>query len=507
MKRVSIGVDIGTTQTKAVAFDGTGKVCAVAYRGYDLFEAENGMAEQEIDEIFEAVVFVIGAVVRQLPNWEVELVSFSCAMHSLIMFDEAGQPLTRMITWADTRAADFAERLRGTKTGRQLYRNTGMPLHAMTPFNKIGWLKEEQPTLFQQAAYFMGIKEYLFYRLFGRWVSEYSMASGTGYFNIHNFTWDELALSVLGIKETQLPELVAPNQQILGLNAKWAGRLGLEQTVPFIAGGADGALSNLGLGCLGDGEATLTVGTSGAIRYVVPKPCLHPDEATFCYVLDEEHWVIGGATSNGSVIFDWACEQFLRSEQLTALEHGDDPFAAVLAEVVQVAAGSEGLLFHPYLLGERAPLWNADAAGAFVGLKAHHNQAMMMRAVLEGICLNLRRILTDVEVIGGEVKELRATGGFMKSLENRQLLTDVLDSSISFTTISEASAFGAVMLGWQSLGKVTRLEEIKQFLVVDEKTQVTAEAAVYGRLFPLFVETQQQLAHSYRLLASFRQNK
>lgn len=507
MKNVSIGVDIGTTQTKAVAFDESGKVCAVAYRGYELYEAENGMAEQEIDEVFEAIMFVIGDVVRQLPEWAVELVSFSCAMHSLILLDDAAQPLTRMITWADTRAADFAERLRGTKTGRQLYQNTGMPLHAMTPFSKIGWLKETQPTLFRQAAYFMGIKEYLFYRLFGRWISEYSMASGTGYFNIHSFVWDELALDILAISESQLPELVAPNQQIIGLQAEWASRLGLASTVPFIAGGADGALSNLGLGCLGDGEATLTVGTSGAIRYVVPEPCLHPEETTFCYVLDEEHWVIGGATSNGSVVFDWACEQFLCSEQLAAVECGASPFAAVLAEVARVAPGSEGLLFHPYLLGERAPLWDADATGAFVGLRAYHDQAMMMRAVLEGICLNFRQILTDVEAIGGEVQELRATGGFMKSLENRQLLTDVLASPISFTTINEASAFGAVMLGWQSFGKITRLEEIKQFLAVEEKTQVTAEAAVYQRLFPLFVETQHQLARSYRRLAEFRQNK
>lgn len=505
MEKFAIGVDMGTTQTKAVAFKEDGTVQASFYVRYPLIQEEEGMAEQDIHEIFEAVVTCISKVAEEVKPAEISLISFSTAMHSLVVMDENNHPLTRSITWADNRAEKFAEELKGTAEGQALYQAAGLPMHPMTPFQKIRWMQAEKPAIYQQATKFIGIKEYIFYQFFGEYVTDVSTASGTGFLNIHELKWDQLALGKLAIKEDQLPKLVLPTYQMKEMRDGWREKLGLTDSTVFILGGADGPLSNLGLGALEQGTATLTVGTSGALRYIVDKPYTHPQGETFCCVLDDSHWVIGGATSNGAGIFDWACGNFLKEVQKQAREQGENPYDAVMKVVKNVPAGSEGLLFHPYLLGERAPLWDAEATGSFIGLKRNHTDAMMMRAVIEGISLNFKRILTELEELGEPVKEVRATGGFADSEVFCQIMTDVLGHSLSFTESVEASALGAVLIGWQSIGKINSFEEAEDYAVIHKQTKPLESAQqAYQRLYPVFLSTQQQLSASYHQLAKLR---
>lgn len=501
---VSIGVDIGTTQVKAVAFDDQGTIKASSYQRYPLYQAADGMAEQEITAIYQAALKVLQEVAATVAG-PVECVAFSTAMHSLIVLDEAKKPLTRVITWADNRAEEAAEEWRNTPLGTQIYQRTGLPMHPMTPLHKIRWLHKSQPTLFHQAAYFVDIKAFIFQQLFGELATDYGNASGSGFFNIRNFTWDRLALEQIAITSTQLPHVYPPTQAFTGLSEELATTLQLDRETPFILGGADGPLSNLGLGAMQEGIATLTVGTSGAIRYIVDHPFLHPREETFCLVLDETHWVIGGATSNGAGIFDWACSQFLQEMQAQVRQANQNPYDAVLAEVARQPLGAQGLLFHPYLLGERAPLWDADATGAFLGLRRDHTEAHMMRAVIEGICLNLARILTEVEQIGGVVKEMRATGGFAASPVFQQIMADVLGRSLTFPDNIEASAFGAVLLGWQSLGKITSLEESQELVAITQQVAPRQQASFfYQQERALFSETQRELSRFYPQLKRLR---
>lgn len=505
MKKIAIGVDIGTTQTKAVAFREDGTVQDSAYVRYPLIQETEGMAEQDIEQIFQAVVTCIKQVVAKVQPLEISVVSFSTAMHGLIVMDKSHQPLTRVITWADNRAEKYAEELRDTALGKNIYQNTGLPMHPMTPFNKIRWLKEECPVIYEQAEMFIGMKEYVFYRLFDRYITDISTASGTGFLNINDLNWDQLALNEMGIKTEQLPLLVKPTHQISGLKNEWMEQLGLTAQTVFVLGGADGPLSNLGLGAVTKGTATLTVGTSGALRYIVDKPQTHPQAETFCCVLDEKHWVIGGATSNGAGIFDWACENLLKEVQSEARVAGKNPYDAVMDLVKATPTGAKGLLFQPYLLGERAPLWNAEATGSFVGLKRNHDDKLMMRAVVEGICLNLKRILTELEELGGTVKEIRATGGFADSEVFKHVMADVLGQSLSLTESVEASAFGAILLGWQSIGHITDLEIASEQVEIYERIEPNRENyEVYQQIYPLFITTQQQLSASYHQLAKLR---
>lgn len=264
-------------------------------------------------------------------------------------------------------------------------------------------------------------------------------------------------------------------------------------------------LSNLGLGALKKGTATLTVGTSGALRYIVNQPLTHPNAQTFCFVLDEEHWVIGGATSNGAGVFDWACQTFLKDVQNVARKAKKNPYEAVLAKVAEVPVGAQGLIFHPYLLGERAPLWDAEAAGSFIGLKRQHDDRTMMRAVIEGICLNLCCILKEIAAISPSIREIRATGGFAKSAVFKQIMADVLGHDLLLTDNHEASAFGAVMLGWQSMKKTLTLEELSHLATITEViSPINSHQQIYQQITPLYSVTQQQVAASYHQLAKLR---
>ncbi|WP_165005039.1 MULTISPECIES: gluconokinase [unclassified Enterococcus] len=504
---VSIGLDIGTTQTKAVAFTDEAKEAASAYFRYPLIQETQGMAEQDQELIFHGVCTVIKEVSQKLPKGtKIQFISFSSAMHSLILLDTNKEPLTRMLTWADNRAADEAEAFKHTVLGQEFYQRTGTPIHPMTPFSKIKWLQKSKPELIQQTAFYVGIKDYIFYRLFGELVCDYGTASGTGYFNIHTFQWDETVLGNLDIKQEQLPKLLPSTYPFNGLGTEMAGKLGLENDISFVLGGADGPLSNLGLGAFGNSIAALTVGTSGALRFISAQPKFHPQMETFCYVLDQTHWVVGGATSNGAGIFDWASQTFLQEVVQEAKKRGENPYDALLSEIAFVPPGANGLIFHPYLLGERAPLWDAEAFGSFIGLQRQHTEKEMMRAVLEGICLNLDRILSGI-CQEGQLTEIRATGGFAQSPIFRQMMADVLGYPLVFPTVREASALGAVILGWQSQGKITHLSEAQELIQLEEQVAVQkGNHAVYQKIYPLFVSTQKLLANSYQQFAQLRED-
>ena len=196
-----IGVDIGTTSTKSVLYDTKGKVIAYANSGYQLYQDIPDMAEEDPEEIFGAVLETMGSVIRksQVQASEIKGVSFSSAMHSLILMDQNDRPLTRAITWADNRAAKYSEELKENGLGRQIYQKTGTPIHPMAPLSKILWLRHEKNNLFKQTKKFIDLKTYVFFKLFGVYKMEYSIASATGMFNIFKLDWDRQALDVLQI--------------------------------------------------------------------------------------------------------------------------------------------------------------------------------------------------------------------------------------------------------------------------------------------------------------------
>ncbi|MGB4947321.1 MAG: gluconokinase [Candidatus Competibacter denitrificans] len=509
MSKCIIGVDIGTTSTKAVAFDPNGKVLAHHAVGYPLLTPSPAVAEQDPDEIYAAVLTVLREVVRktQTAPEEVIGVSFSAAMHSLIAVDGAGQPLTRSITWADSRATEWAERIKNDWNGLAIYQRTGTPIHPMAPLAKLVWLRREQPELFARTARFIGIKEYVFFRLFKRYVVDYSIASATGLFNLTQLNWDTEALELAGVTPERLSEPVATTFHLSGLEPELAQELGLLPSTPFVVGANDGALSNLGVNAIGPGEVAVTIGTSGALRAVVDRPLTDPAGRTFCYALTDQHWVIGGPVNNGGIVFRWVRDELAASVVETAKRLGIDPYEVLTRIAERVAPGAEGLLFHPYLTGERAPLWNANLRGSFFGLAMHHHQEHLVRAVLEGVIFNLYSILPAVEALIGPTRTMKATGGFARSGLWRQLMADIFNREVVVPESFESSCLGAAVLALYALGRINSLNAIGGMVgAMHRHTPMTGNVAVYQQLLPIYLAIPTKLEAEYRAIAAFQRD-
>lgn len=502
-----IGVDIGTTSTKAVLFTRKGDVVAHHSEGYPLHTPNPSTAEQSPEEIFKAVLNSIkGCMMKSEVNAsEIICVSFSSAMHSVIAVDGEGNLLTNSITWADNRSSKWAEKIKDEWGGHEIYLRTGTPIHPMSPLSKLVWLKNEHQELFHQAAKFISIKEYIFYKLFGEFVIDYSIASATGMFNLVDLTWDEQALEIAGVSGDKLSKPVPTTYILKGLKNEYHRQTGLDGDIPFVIGASDGVLSNLGVNAIEPGVVAVTIGTSGAIRAVTDKPVTDPKGRLFCYALTEKHWVLGGPVNNGGMIFRWVRDELAASEVETAKRLGIDAYDVLTKIASKVNPGADGLIFHPYMAGERAPLWDANARGSFFGLGMHHKKEHMVRAVLEGINYNLYTVLQALSELTGEPKRIQATGGFARSELWRQLMADIFNQEVIVPESYESSCLGAVILGLYALGEVDDLSVVSEMVGATYSHQPNeVNALVYQELLPIYSRLSSLYQKEYASIADFQ---
>lgn len=502
-----IGVDIGTTSTKSVLFSTDGSVIASHGIEYPLYSPTPETAEQDPEEIFRAVINTIKETVRlsSVQPSDILCVSFSSAMHSIIAVDEKGNPLTGCITWADNRSASWAEKIKNDMNGHEIYLRTGTPIHPMSPLSKLVWLQNEQAELFAKSYKFISIKEYVFYKLYKEYVIDYSIASATGMFNLKSLKWDEEALHVAGITDEKLSKLVPTTHSLTGLDEELAKEMNVLVSTPFVVGASDGVLSNLGVNAIDPGVVAVTIGTSGAIRAVTNRPVTDPKGRIFCYALTEDHWVIGGPVNNGGMIFRWARDQLGTSEIELAKRLGKDPYEVLTEIAAKVNPGSDGLLFHPYLAGERAPLWNANARGSFFGLGLHHKKEHLIRAVLEGVIYNLYTVLLALKELIGEPKKIQATGGFARSELWRQMMADIFHQDVYVPESFESSCLGAAILGLYSLGEIDTLSVVSEMVGADFHHEPNMESVEkYKDLTPIYIRLSRQLEEEYESIAAYQ---
>ncbi|HXB09868.1 MAG TPA: gluconokinase [Puia sp.] len=485
--RVVIGIDIGTTNTKAVCLGDNGVVLGGADASYPVYTDANGRHELDPDLLLEAVVATLKGVVSNMDQAPVG-VSFSCAMHSLIAVDGEGRPLTRAITWADRRSEAYARRLKGTEAGKRIYAVTGTPIHAMSPLCKLLWMKEEQPEVFRRAARFISIKEYIWRRLFGKYKVDHSLASATGLFDIRKKGWNPESLELTGIEAGQLSEPVPCTYWEAGALPGWAS-LGLPADQPFIIGGSDGCMANLGTGAVRRGDTALTIGTSGAIRMTTAAPETDAKERIFSYVLSDDYYVCGGATNNGGNVLQWYAGQVLGRKGSDVLE-----LERLVAEAEEVAPGCDGLVFLPYLLGERAPVWDANAKGVFFGIRSIHEQRHFLRAILEGVSFSLRQIGASLEETIGPIERIYASGGFTRSPSWLQLIADIFQQKVLVTGLADASAVGAALTGFYALGMLPGLEAAAGLVKVEAVYEPdVSRASLYEKNYRVFTELYSRL--------------
>lgn len=493
-----IGIDTGTTNTKAVAISTDGKLIAEASRSASFIEAQSpGVREQDPQQLFEAFLDVLTEVRAKTIQHNLLAIGLSTGMHSLMAVDAMGRPLTNLITWADLRSETYANELRNSDIGDQIFQCSGVPMHPMLPLTKIRWLKDHCPEIFLSTHKFIGIKEYFIYQLFGEYSIDFSLASATGLFDLNDKIWNKQALAYAGITEDKLSVPKPGVNAVSGLFQAMALRLNIARSTPFILGASDGCLANLGSGASSEQDMTLTIGTSGAIRMTTRSSAIDAAQKTFTYILSEDLFVSGGPINNGTVLLNWFSANFLK-KPFRSLED----LHIFMRSVENIPSGAEGLVFLPYINGERAPVWDATAKGAFIGLQPHHQIEHMMRALIEGICYSLRDLYNSVLHKNGAARHIYVSGGFIHSHEWVQILCDILKRPLRIAVTSDASAFGAALYGLHALGYIENLTEIDKrfFPAFREYFPRTEYAAIYDRNFQVYQPLYKNLQAGFRLL-------
>ncbi|ECL7894877.1 TPA: gluconokinase [Listeria innocua] len=494
-KSYIMGVDIGTSSTKAVLFNERGEVICREATHYELVTDETGKAEESPTEIFEAVITSIQGVMKNIDKTELRGISFSSAMHSLIMVGADGELLTECITWADGRSSEALENIKRDNYLFQLYEATGTPIHPMSPFAKICWLKEDEAQLFHRAEKFVDIKSYILNRLFDVWVMDESLASGTGLYNILEHDWEFEAMEIVKLTPDYLPKVVPETYQLHGVKKEYAELMGIPENLPFIVGGSDGALANIGIQATGRNDVTITVGTSGAVRKLTNEFQVDSRGRTFCYGAGDGYFIAGGAVNNGGKVVEWGLQQFGSESEIMNRD-----FTSFIAHIDEVAPGASGLLFQPYLLGERAPFWTNDIRGGFVGLTINHSKAHFVRAILEGIAFNLAEVY---EAVAAPDDIIYVTGGISGHEAWCRLLADILDREVRVPHTIEGSSLGAAIIGMRSLGILKTLN-LEQTLPIKAVYHPSENTKKYAELRPIFKQVTTQLMASYSMLNSWQ---
>lgn len=483
-----IGMDVGTTATKGVLYDENGKAVFSASKGYPLIQTKIGQAEEDPKVIFDAIQEVIFAL-TQKADGEIAAISWSSQMHSLIGLDKDNNLLTNSITWADNCAKNVVQDAKKSGLARKIYQKTGMPMHPMAPIYKMLWLKDNEPELFNQVKKWIGIKEYLIFRLTGKLIIDTTMAAGTGMLNLKTLTWDQELLDTLNVKQEQLPEIAQPTEIVAPIKEEYVQKLGIDSDTKIVLGASDGYLSTIGVNAIDSDHFALNVGTSGAVRTIVDQPKIDQNASYFCYPVDKKHYLLGGPVNNGGIVFNWARQ--------TLFDAGETPQDYL--DVAQSApAGSRNLIFLPYLGGERAPIWDANARGSFVGLTRMHQKPEMARAVIEGIIFNLYDAAFSLIKNTKKPVAINATGGFLKSDFVRQLCADIFNVPIVTMKEQQSGTLAAMFLARQALGINQDLSEIEQFAQEDKVYFPNPkEEVIYQNMFPLYCEIKNALAASY----------
>ena len=462
MEPYVIGIDLGTGSAKAIAMNHAGEVMDTAQVGYPTLKPKLNYQEQAPELIWQAFIKCISRITSSREK-SPDAIALSSAMHSVIPVDEKGNALMNMIIWADNRSASNATRIHQSASGKTIYEQTGTPIHAMTPLCKIQWLQENEPALFARTARFISIKEFIWHKLFGTYEVDYSIASATGLMDIESLSWSAEAMRTCGIHDSQLSTLVNSDHSRACIDGEHCRELGISSGTQFVIGASDGCLANVGSFATEEGYMALTIGTSGAVRVARNRPMRNFKAMTFNYRLDDATYICGGPTNNGGVILKWYAENVLNKKLETANDY------ALFFKNLSDKPGADGLIFLPYILGERAPIWNSNACGVFFGMQGHHHQAHFNRALIEGISMALFDIAHGMIDAGLSIKQIHVSGGFVHSEEWLQILANTFGKKICLINTADASAIGAAFLAMKHLGiirdyKAWKPQEIKEIL-------------------------------------------
>ena len=502
-----IGIDIGTTGTKTVLIDHRGELRAKAVAGYDLHSPGPNWAEQDPEDWWRATQQTIREVLYEtgIPAGEIAGVGLSGQMHGSVFLDARQQVLRPAILWCDQRSEPECAEITERVGSQRLLDLTCNP--ALTGFTapKIVWLRNHEPELFDRTRTVLLPKDYVRWRLTGEFATDVSDASGTLLFDVRNRRWSETMLELLGIPPEWMPTCYESPQVTGKVHAGGAAVTGLAPGTPVVAGAGDQAGGAVGTGIVRPGVISSTLGTSGVIFAFSDRPEMDPKGRlhTFCHAVPGK-WHLMGVTLAAGGSFRWLRDTLCLEEVKLALEEATDPYEIMVRMAADVPAGCEGLVFLPYMIGERTPHPDPFARGVWFGLTLRHKKMHLIRSVMEGVTFSLRDCLELMRELGVPISEIRGSGGGNRSLLWRQIQADVFNAPLRTTRMDEGPAFGVALLAGVGTGEWASVPEACEATVriTSEVGPVPEQVAVYGRLYDLYRQLYPLLKDPFRQLAA-----
>ena len=459
-KQYLLGIDIGTSACKVALFAKDGKVEAAVSEGYPVYYPHPGWAEQNPDEWWEAVCSAIWKVISSsgiLPD-DIAGVGIDGQSWSAIAIDENGKVLTNTPIWMDTRAQDICDRVNAEIGGEKIFELCGNMLQPSYTTAKILWYKEKMPEVYEKIYKILQSNSFIGYRLTGVITQDVSQGYGMHCFNMRTGKWDYEMCAALGIPVNFLPKIVACHQIIGNVSEEAADQTGLKAGTPVVAGGLDAACGTLGAGVIHPGETQEQGGQAGGMSICIDEYAADPRLILGYHVVPDQ-WLLQGGTVGGGGVMRWMEHEFGDYERVVAAEKGKTSLHQYNEEAEQVSAGSDGLVFLPYMAGERSPIWDPNAKGVFYGLDFSKTKGHMIRSCMEGVAYSLKHNLDIAEKAGAYVKELLAVGGSANSALWMQIKSDITGKPLAVPFSDTATTLGAALLAGVGVGMYEDFED------------------------------------------------
>lgn len=500
--------DLGTTGDKASLYDHEGQAVASAFHGYTTLYPQPGWVEQEPETWWQAVCAATRQLIQttRVDPGAIACISFSGQMMGCVPVDRQVRPLRSAIIWADQRSVGEARRIIENAGWEEAYRITGHRASPSYSGAKILWVRAHQPEIFSATYKFLQPKDFIVARLTGRFVTDYSDASGTNLYDLASGNWSAPMLAAADLDPAVLPELHASTAVVGEVLPDAAAATGLSPGTPVVIGGGDGACAAVGAGVVREGSAYNYLGSSSWIAMATRAPILDPAMRTFTFA----HVVPGmfmpcGTMQAAGASYQWLRDTLCLVEKEAAAGLGLSPYELMNLQAEASPPGAKGLLFLPYLIGERSPRWDPAARGAYLGLTVQHSRADLVRATLEGVSLNLRAILEAFLEQGARVEAMRVIGGGARGRVWRQILADIFGIPVQRPALlEEATSLGAALAGGIGVGLYQDFSLAEALTpVVETALPNPANKALYDRLYQLFNRSYEALAPLYAAMGEF----
>ena len=499
MKRFLLAHDLGTSGNKASLFTTEGKLVASTTVTYGTRYFNTNWSEQDPGDWWRAVCESTRALLKGVDPGEIAVIAFSGQMMGCLCVDGDGTPLRPAILYSDQRSVKECDAILRKIDARDFYRITGHRASASYSAEKLMWVRNNEPQVYANTFKMLHAKDYLNFRLTGVMATEYSDASGTNLLDLNTLQWSERLLDVTGIDGRKLPDLKASTDIVGELTADAAREMGLRPGFPVAAGAGDGVCAGVGVGSVKPGMTYNYLGSSSWIATTTKEPIFDEQMRTFVWA----HAVPGyvhpcGTMQTAGSAYAWLKNEICTSEKASAAERGTSPYELIDEQIATSPPGANGLVFLPYLLGERTPRWNPDAKGALIGLTLAHTRADVLRAVMEGVTLNLSIIL-DIFRARTPVSEITVIGGGAKSDVWRRIMADVYQAEILKPNyLEEATSMGAAIIGGVACGAFKDFDVADKFIQVTDRVRPDrATAAAYAQAKDLLNESYDSLAHLF----------